>query len=86
MCIRDSIGAERDGPYVIGMAREAAQAAPGFHIPQANRVFLATRSQKLPIGAEGDGEDRILAAGDAAQFVPACGIPKLDGTIVVGRS
>ena len=67
-------------------AREAAQAAPGFHIPQANRVFLATRSQKLPIGAEGDGEDRILAAYDTPQFVPACGIPKLDGTIAVSRS
>ena len=49
---------------------------PGFGIPEAQRLVVATGEQALAVGRKGDAPDHALMPGEGADLVPGFGIPE----------
>src|SRR5262249_47177821 len=62
----------------------AEQLAVG-DVPEANRLILTGRGQRIAIRTEGDAVDRAGVSGESADFLAAGEVPEFDRVIEAGR-
>ena len=55
------------------------------HVPEASRLVLAPRRERLAVGRERDGEHRALVAGESSQLLAGGDVPHLDRLVPRAR-